>query len=557
MNRFLFKQKPVKRRQESFFKKEWGKRMHKSAGWLCLGVFLFGAALLVSYAINSPELPPENLLSTLDDVSDYYKDPDNSYSSSVVILPSAEEQNWASLSTLNDAGTQTGAGTQEADRTKDIEYHIRPGETLSEIAYSYNVPYDLLAFYNNISNVNRIQVGTIIRIPSFENMKTAGERLAKQPVRAAAAPRQSTKSASIAFESRNNGNGNGYGITVQFSIVDPPEETLQSFEWDFGDGKRGFRPSPSYEYTVPKTYVARLTARDTAGVIYKSNPLYIDVPHPGSVEESTTTKFVTLSSPEDFFVVNGTVTEVARYADVASAPLDFSESDQFLTKVRFKKPGYYGLTVTDSEMIEQYYSVFVSPIPTMHADVSPGNFNWYRTQYNTGTSSNCGPAVASMAIGWSLGKYVSVASVRETIGWQGNGGTSFEDFLRVVRGQRIPAAMKPLRSVQDIKDVIDSGNIAVILFHTQGISTASSNPEKSLFGKYYNDSVGHYIVIKGYSLNGEFFVVYDPIPNDWTVNSFRYGDELSMIGRNRYYSSREILQSLRRYEMMVVPKMLK
>jgi hypothetical protein len=78
-----------------------------------------------------------------------------------------------------------------------------------------------------------------------------------------------------------------------------------------------------------------------------------------------------------------------------------------------------------------------------------------------------------------------------------------------------------------------------------------------MFGKYYNDEVGHYIIIKGYSLNGEYFVSYDPIPNDWTVNSFRYGDELSMVGRNRYYNSREILRSLRSYEMIVVPGITK
>jgi hypothetical protein len=51
-------------------------------------------------------------------------------------------------------------------------------------------------------------------------------------------------------------------------------------------------------------------------------------------------------------------------------------------------------------------------------------------------------------------------------------------------------------------------------------------------------------------------VSYDPIPNDWTVNSFRYADELSMVGRNRYYGSGEILRSLRRYEMIVIPRVV-
>jgi hypothetical protein len=102
--------------------------------------------------------------------------------------------------------------------------------------------------------------------------------------------------------------------------------------------------------------------------------------------------------------------------------------------------------------------------------------------------------------------------------------------------------------------VIDSGSIAIVLFHTDGVRTSRSDPSSDFFGKYYNDSVGHYIVIKGYSLNGEFFVIYDPIPSDWSANSFRYSDDMSMIGRNRYYSSTELLRSLRRADMIVVPR---
>jgi murein DD-endopeptidase MepM/ murein hydrolase activator NlpD len=522
------------------------------AGLSLLGAFMAGALALVFFAIASPELPPENLVSSLNDTAVYYADPANSYASSVVILPS-EDGDWASLSAFEDPEDQTGAGAPVADRTRDIEYRIRPGETLSEIAYSYDISYDILAFYNNISNANRIRVGTVILIPSLENLTAAEQRMERQPRRAQAPVRATTKSVEIGFESHSNGNF-GSGVTVQFSILDPPPETLQSFEWDFGDGKRGFRPNPGYEYTTPKTYVARLTARDATGTIYRSNPLYIDIPHPGSATEMSAMKFVTLSSPDDFFVVKGSIIDVARYPSVEESPLDFSESDQVLAKVRFAKPGYYGLTVLDATQVKQYYSVFVSPSPSMHADAAQENFNWYRTQFNTGTSSNCGPASASMAIGWSLGKYFPVSSVRQAVGWQGEGGTSFEELLKVIRAEGALASLQPLRSAQNIKDVIDSGSIAIVLFRTDGVRTSRSDPATDLFGKYYNDTVGHYIVIKGYSLNGEYFVVHDPIPSDWGANSFRYSDEVSMMGRNRYYASQELLRSLRRADMIVVSR---
>jgi hypothetical protein len=267
--------------------------------------------------------------------------------------------------------------------------------------------------------------------------------------------------------------------------------------------------------------------------------------------EDSTVKYITLSSPDEQFIIKGTVSAVAGYAAVDAAPLDF-ESDQFLTKISFRKPGYYGFTVRRERGREQCYSIFVSPIASRHADSEIENFDWYQTQFNTGTSSNCGPASASMAISWGTSRGFPVSRVRDEVGWQGNGAVSFEELIKVIKGQELQASIVPLRSVQNIIDVIDSGGIAIILFHTGGLTASRLNPATDMFGTYYNESVGHYAVIKGYSLNGEYFVIHDPLPSDWKDNSFRYGDEVSMIGRNRYFSSVEVLRSLRRSDMIVV-----
>jgi LysM repeat protein len=507
-----------------------------------------GAVFLVSFALVSPELPPENLVATIQDIAVYYQDPDNDWSISPLVLP-PEEHDWAAVSLFRDDEEITGSGTQ-INREQDIEYRIRPGETLSEIAYAYHIPYELLAWYNNISNANRIRVGTTIVIPSLENAKTAEVRMIREPRKAVPQPRVSTKNVTISFESRNREDS---GVAVRFSILNPPAEDLKSFEWDLGDGKRSFRPNPQYEYSTPRTYVVRLTARDNAGSIYRSNPLYIDIPHPGSVAEQSTTRFVTLSSPDELFVVNGDITRVARYNSVDEAPLDLSESDNFLTKVRFTKSGYYGLTVMEPDRGEHYYSIFVSPLPSMHADADVTRFNWYRTQHNTGTTSNCGPAAAAMAISWGTGRYFPVSTIRQAVGWQGDGGTSFEELLAVIKQEGVGAAIEPLRGVQQVRDVIDSGGVAIVVFRTDGIKFSRQDPAASLFDRYYSDSVGHYIVIKGYSLNGDYFIIHDPIPNDWGTNNFRYQDEISMVGRNRYYSSAELLKALRRPNMIVVP----
>jgi len=511
-----------------------------------------GAVFLVLFSVIAPELPPGNLFSEINDVSKVIKT-DNSMSH--VVLSSSGED-WASLTQFSDTEFETGAGSQIQDRTNDFEYPVRPGETLSEIAYNYDIPYDFLAWYNKLNNANKIRVGTVIIIPSLENIENNKQeyqkfKTKKRQSAAAAKTAKSTKAAKsieITYESLNN--GTGAGITVHFSIVNPPSD-LRSYEWDLGDGKRSFRESPSNEYTQPRTYPVRLTAQDNSGNIYKSNPLYIDIPYPASMSEHSTTKFVTLSSPDDYFVVNGVITKVARFSNIDDI-LDLSESDQVLSKARFKKSGYFGVTVRGNSGKEEYYSVFVSPVPTIHVDFAVNNFNWYRTQYNSGTPSNCGPASASMGISWGTGKYYPVSAVRESIGWQGNGSTSFEDLMKVIRNQGVSAELQSLRTVQDVKNVIDSGSIAIILFHTDGVKTARRDPKFDLFGKYYNDSVGHYVVVKGYSMNGEYLVIHDPIPSDWSSNSFRYADEISMMGRNRYFNTNELLRSLRRNDMIVV-----
>jgi hypothetical protein len=524
--------------------------LRKIAFVSCISAFFSGAVFLVLFAVISPELPPENLFSTMNDISEIQKN-DNLMSN--VVLSSAGDD-WAALTLFDGTELETGSGSQDQDRTRDFEYPVRPGETLSEIAYSYGIPYDFLAWYNKISNANRIRMGTVIIIPSLENIESGKQEFqqhkTKQRQSAAAAKAAKTvKNVEITYESLNNGTGSG--VTVHFSMVNPPSN-LKSYEWDLGDGKRSFRESPSNEYFQPKTYPIRLTAQDNSGNIYRSNPLYIDIPHPASMAEHSTTKFVTLSSPDEHFVVNGTIKHIARYANIEDV-LDLSESDHFLTKARFKASGYFGVTVRESTGRDQYYSVFVSPIPTMHVDLALNNFNWYRTQFNTGTPSNCGPASASMGISWGTGKYFPVASVRQAIGWHGNGGTGFDELLKVIKNQGVSAVMQPLKTIQDVRDVIDSGSIAIILFLTDGVKTARRDPASDLFGKYYNDSVGHYVVVKGYSINGEYLVIHDPIPSDWGANSFRYADEISMMGRNRYFNANEVLRSLRRNEMVVIP----
>ncbi|GMO50580.1 MAG: hypothetical protein Ta2G_08190 [Termitinemataceae bacterium] len=261
-------------------------------------------------------------------------------------------------------------------------------------------------------------------------------------------------------------------------------------------------------------------------------------------------KYVTLSDCSALFPVHGKVEKIASYDSLENAPVQIAESS-YWSSLTFKEPGFYGVTVNDNGN-KQFYSVFVSPIPSVHAEKTIENFNWYQTQFNSGTSSNCGPASCAMAISFASKRFFSTAMVRDEVGWRGDGGTSLEELIKVMRLKNVTAKMLPLKNFDQIKEIIDYGGVAIVVFKTDGVSSNKKDPSKNFFDKYYVDNVGHYILVKGYSKDGQYLIVHDPIPSDWYENKFRHNDGISMIGKNRYYKTKELLSSLRRSEMLAV-----
>jgi hypothetical protein len=127
-------------------------------------------------------------------------------------------------------------------------------------------------------------------------------------------------------------------------------------------------------------------------------------------------------------------------------------------------------------------------------------------------------------------------------------------MMRVLKFHGVQSALKPAGSADDVRRLIDQGQIAILLYNTSSVRRASGDPTKNLFGAYYKDDVGHYVLVKGYSLDRKWFVVYDPIPSDWSSNSVRYSDGISMIGRNRYYSATELFATLRVNAVLAVSR---
>jgi LysM repeat protein len=437
------------------------------------------------------------------------------------------------------ADDSRGSGYVQVDRSVDRSYLVRDGDTLAEIAYVHGLDFSTLAAYNRLSNPDQLSAGQSLVIPSANNEKILKDRPSFTPVTLKSNRRGNAADATPLLI-RADKQYDGAALTAHFSIESPAGTSFSAYEWDLGNGKRAFRESPYWSYEQPGTYTVRLNARLKDGAELVSNPLFIDVPHPGSFQGANQ-RFITLGNLHDTFRVPGTIESVSAYDSLDEAPISKVGQDGQVGVYQAIKPGFYAINFTENEQRSTVY-LFASPIASVHSERS--DMNWYRTQFNTGTLSNCGPSSVAMAYAWAKGGYLPVSSVRQAVGWRGNGSTSYEELTQVLVNNGIRNRALAVRKAEDLFQVIDRGNIAIILINTGGIRR-SAGGMADLFGRYYTDVVGHYVVLKGYSADHKYLILHDPIPSDWSSNSFRFADGISMSGRNRYYAVDDVMHSLR------------
>ncbi len=172
------------------------------------------------------------------------------------------------------------------------------------------------------------------------------------------------------------------------------------------------------------------------------------------------------------------------------------------------------------------------------------DYDWYKTQFGTGGTGNCGPTCAAMAIHWAMGRNISVMEVRNQIGEpNGSRATSLEHQKWVITKNGVKSRFTKLRVVTDLAEIVKRGNIAIIWIHTGKIGMPKGNVTLTRRGRYYFDECGHYIVLHGLSEDERYFIVHDPAPGDWATNTVRYPDG-GMLGKSRYFPVSEVWASL-------------
>ncbi|MBN2441739.1 MAG: LysM peptidoglycan-binding domain-containing protein [Spirochaetales bacterium] len=441
-------------------------------------------------------------------------------------------------------------------------YIVQKGDTVYNISKNYDISlYDLLR-ENRITDPTRLKIGDILTFPaaSFKNTllynaQKSGALLPKD-IEIAAQIKEGTAPFKVSIQIRTTMESQNSdpirlgslrdGITGTSTTETEQQNDMLTYMWVLGNDRYLFNKEIDYVYSTPGTYNVFLIISDKYNSEVVSNTLTIDVKQKPDRKlhiETKAQKYVTVNQINEIINLSsltGLKKEELKNVAIKQTPANFQLiGDGQLLSI---KAGYSKITI-ESENKRFISHLFVSPLPSKHSYEPP--FDWYKTQFATGINGNCGPATVAMAIYWAMGLDIPVAKVRSEIGLPfRNGAIDFAHMFPSFRKHKVKAHYAYINNADDVRKIIDRGNIAIAVFNTRHISKTKGDPKTNMIGRHYSDNVGHYCVIKGFTLDGKYFIVYDPIPSDWSENSERYADGESMIGKNRFYLVSELYRSM-------------
>lgn len=426
-------------------------------------------------------------------------------------------------------------------------FHIyHPGDTLSAVASMYGVSLSEIIRFNAITDVRLLRPGDRILIPS------GVKRLRK--ISYPGGMNQKTTPLPTILAIRSFVTEGVIPLTVDFSTLFDFPDSLSPV-WNFGNGRFSFAEHTHYTYLKPGEYRVYLSLADEKGQEVVSNSILISVKKVNIDSDSDI--FITMDCVGDFLDLSGRFYDASGNPVVFDSQFTLKQDPRLLTYSKKNKflaasPGYTKVTLSKGNEVYSFY-LFVSPFPTQHS-IEP-EYDWYKTQFDTGMYGNCGPACVAMAVHWATTKNISVVESRQEIGLPiKNGALTYRHMASNLRFHRIRTYDTLINDFKDMKDIIDRGNIAIILFNTTHLQPVQGDETLIFVDRYYPDTTGHFIVIKGYSLDEKYFVSYDPIPGDWQTNSLRYTDGVSMIGRNRYFLVDQIFESIKGKQVLEIER---
>jgi hypothetical protein len=413
---------------------------------------------------------------------------------------------------------------------------VRKDETIFAVARRLGIPFYDLVIENRLTGELPLSEGQVLKIPRF----SAGA--AAPSVRPRVAIR-TERPAGIAPHAAQ--------LVSDFPFTDPGLR----FVWDLGNNRYSFKARPDVLYVHPGRYRTRFITVDQSGAYAASNALTIAVADLQAEYQGL--PYLTLDRVDDLLDVSG------RLRSVDGAPVDFDQAGELTQSAPLleyfgrnlliaRRPGFSRVKLEENGRAFEFY-LFVSPLPARLA--AEPEYDWYKTQFNTGMYGNCGPAAIDSAIKWATGEDFSVEEIRAEIGMPyHDGAVDHDNLLENLTLHDVPAAILPVERAADIMEVIDRGGLAIVSFNCGAVRPTDLDKTTNFFDRYYPDATGHYLLIKGYSLDRKYFIVYDAIPGDWNDNGPRYLDGVSMTGRNRFFLIDEVMAGIGTKKMLAVTR---
>jgi PKD repeat protein len=406
-------------------------------------------------------------------------------------------------------------------------YVVKHGEKLYDIAKNYGVKHYLLSKYNRLLGDRTLKEGDRIFIPrELSDISIASNKIIGL----------------VPFK-------------VSFVVKTNTRDLIKNYSWDMGNGDTSHSQNPIYTYNDKGIYKVALTVLDENNIEIASNTINIDVRKLEKIQFNAP-QFIDVYNKGDVISLGAKVidnqgdpVEFEYQCKVSGDPVLISQIGK-TDKFQIIGTGYSMITV-EAEGYKHTGYYFVSPVPSVQ--VTRSNMEWYKTQFQTGLNGNCGPSCAAMAIAWAKGLDIPVSRIREYIGLPSpDGGVGISSIQSALENYGVKSNIVNVTVPEDIFPIIDRGHIAIILIDRGSVEIGEGNLRTNLFGRYYNDAGMHYVIVKGYSKDRKHYIVYDPIPADWWMNSFRYNDGESMIGKNRYYSTRNVWATLNRSVVEII-----
>ena len=431
--------------------------------------------------------------------------------------------------------------------TPPDSYRVTGAESVYDIADKLKIPFYDLVIENRLTGESPLVDGTVLRVPRYIPAASWNAR----PDGARGVAFEELGGTALAIHA-DTVSGTA-PLTVQFSARSDLAQLGVRFVWDFGNNRFSFDTSPRALYVHPGVYDAKLVTVDGAGRYALSESMHISV---GDVRaDYDGLPYITLDRIGDFVSTQGRVTDADGLAVNFDAETVMTQDPPLLKYLRpnafIATAGGFSKVDLKKGPYEWTFYLFVSPFPS-RLSTEP-EYDWYKTQFDTGMYGNCGPSANASAIKWAVGEDLTVPEVRGEIGMPyANGAVDYDNLTRNLHAHSVPAKILPIGTAKDITDVIDAGGIVIVGFNCGSVAPSKGDKRTNFVGRYYPDATGHYLLIKGYTLDDTMFVVYDAIPGDWKKNELRYADGVSMIGRNRFFKIDEVMKTIRGMQMIAV-----